>query len=285
MPHPVSSVLNSLSNRAAAADRDENSRLRQMRAGGDKSPGALSRPDQQARSRQALVPARRARAEQASLKSAAAEGPRGRRQKGGQRGSILGAFAGKLGGRVAPQPPSEAGSSSDGGGPEGGAPPQRVRKNSMDLGANTLKDKRHHAGMPDPWAVEREVLNAAVPGELARCMIQHDAAWKKRWDLWVALLIIYSVLMVPVKVGWSWSACIFEGDWWFDIIVDSCFALDIIFCFRTVAPLSAPPTAPAGAAPMAALPEFAPSASSVPVPTDSTDGEDNTLDQLMRALG
>ena len=39
-----------------------------------------------------------------------------------------------------------------------------------------------------------------------------------RWDLWIALLIIYSIIVVPVRVGFNWRACIFQFEWWIDVV-------------------------------------------------------------------
>ena len=49
----------------------------------------------------------------------------------------------------------------------------------------------------------------------------------------MAVLIVYSILLVPVRVGFAWRSCIFSTDWWWDVVVDLCFGIDIVFCFRT----------------------------------------------------
>ena len=53
------------------------------------------------------------------------------------------------------------------------------------------------------------------------------------WDGWIAVLIVYSVIFVPLRVGFAWRACVFQGDWWWDLFVDFCFAVDIAVVFRT----------------------------------------------------
>ena len=64
-------------------------------------------------------------------------------------------------------------------------------------------------------------------------MIRGDARWKTRWDVWIAVLIVYSIIIVPVRVAFAWRPCILQADWWWDLIVDTCFAVDIVLCFRT----------------------------------------------------
>lgn len=74
--------------------------------------------------------------------------------------------------------------------------------------------------------------SAKLP-KLPRLLIRPDAQWKTTWDIWVAVLIVYSILLVPVRVGFAWQSCIFSTDWWWDVVVDLCFGIDIVFCFRT----------------------------------------------------
>ena len=68
---------------------------------------------------------------------------------------------------------------------------------------------------------------------MPRLMIRGDARWKTRWDVWIAVLIVYSIIIVPVRVAFAWRPCILQADWWWDLIVDTCFAVDIVLCFRT----------------------------------------------------
>ena len=68
---------------------------------------------------------------------------------------------------------------------------------------------------------------------LPPCIIRPDNGWKKKWDICVGILIIYSIIVVPMRVGFAWRACIFSGEWWLDVVVDFCFAVDIILAFRS----------------------------------------------------
>ena len=47
-------------------------------------------------------------------------------------------------------------------------------------------------------------------------------------------MIVYSILLVPARVGFCMAVPgIFSTDWWWDVVVDLCFGIDIVFCFRT----------------------------------------------------
>lgn len=54
---------------------------------------------------------------------------------------------------------------------------------------------------------------------------------KVKWDLMVAVLILYSTLSVPFRIGFEETASLFWAV--VDAIVDVTFTLDIIVSFRT----------------------------------------------------
>jgi len=64
-------------------------------------------------------------------------------------------------------------------------------------------------------------------------IIDPHTPWKAFWDIWVALLIAYSVIMVPLRVCFSLRSCIFSADWTWELFVDCCFFADILLTFRT----------------------------------------------------
>ena len=78
-----------------------------------------------------------------------------------------------------------------------------------------------------------QLIAAGQPYSVPPWIINPSGRRKTAWDVWMALMIIYSVLVVPVRVGFAWRACIFQADWWWDFFVDGCFAVDIILTFRT----------------------------------------------------
>ena len=87
--------------------------------------------------------------------------------------------------------------------------------------------------LPSKSPQGKQIFEGAPFPKLPPLLIRPDTRWKTAWDLWIAVLILYSILLVPVRVGFAWRACIFSTDWWWDVVVDLCFSLDIILTFRT----------------------------------------------------
>ena len=71
-------------------------------------------------------------------------------------------------------------------------------------------------------------------------IIDPHTHWKSFWDIWVALLIAYSVIMVPLRVSFLLRSCIFAADWAWELFVDCCFFADILLTFRTALILDDP---------------------------------------------
>lgn len=60
----------------------------------------------------------------------------------------------------------------------------------------------------------------------------HPHAQKKvKWDLMVAVMIVYSTLSVPFRIGFDQPVGLFGTV--IDTIVDIAFAMDIVISFRT----------------------------------------------------
>merc|ERR1711871_386083 len=67
----------------------------------------------------------------------------------------------------------------------------------------------------------------------ARRVIPPSAPNKVKWDLWLAFLILYSVMTVPYRLGFNDPAPEMSFFWWFDWVVDVFFVLDMCAAFRT----------------------------------------------------
>jgi hypothetical protein len=125
--------------------------------------------------------------------------------------------------------------------PDAAASPRRVQPASRLFGSfnGSLLGGRPsatHADGSDAYDEPRPKGHLIVPGHrtvLPRWIINPTSRRKTAWDVWMAAMIIYSVLVVPMRVGFSWTACIFQADWWWDFFVDFCFAADIALTFRT----------------------------------------------------
>ena len=53
------------------------------------------------------------------------------------------------------------------------------------------------------------------------------------WDLFQVVLLSYVVVMVPYQAGFDESAALFSGLWWWELLVDTYFVVDIGLNFRT----------------------------------------------------
>lgn len=80
----------------------------------------------------------------------------------------------------------------------------------------------------------------SAPPSLSPCLIiLQNTRWlvhphskaKVRWDLMVAVMIFYSTLLVPFRIGFEEMAGVFGV--LVDVVVDIGFALDIALSFRT----------------------------------------------------
>jgi hypothetical protein len=57
--------------------------------------------------------------------------------------------------------------------------------------------------------------------------------FRVRWDMLVGALVVYSVLIIPLRFGFSVSYCFTEAPFIFDCVVDTFFAMDIVLNFNT----------------------------------------------------
>ena len=64
-----------------------------------------------------------------------------------------------------------------------------------------------------------------------RKLIHPQGYYKVRWDLYIGCLIIYSVLIIPIEIAFSGNA--FDNHFAWNTVIDVCFFIDIILCFRT----------------------------------------------------
>lgn len=65
----------------------------------------------------------------------------------------------------------------------------------------------------------------------ARCVFLPEGTFKRRWNLWIAILLIYTGIFVPLRIAFY-----DQVDLWVIIVecfVDLCFFCDIVFSFTT----------------------------------------------------
>ncbi|KAF0686235.1 Aste57867_21940 [Aphanomyces stellatus] len=76
-----------------------------------------------------------------------------------------------------------------------------------------------------------EIYHATAATESFHWMIHPNSNFRKIWDVYIALLVIYVCIMTPLYMGFTfldWSAFVVAEE-----VFDVCFALDMILSFRT----------------------------------------------------
>ena len=63
------------------------------------------------------------------------------------------------------------------------------------------------------------------------CVIMPDDKYKRRWNLWIGLLLLYTGIFVPLRVAFYDKAS--TGVIVMETIVDICFFVDIVLTFFT----------------------------------------------------
>jgi len=76
---------------------------------------------------------------------------------------------------------------------------------------------------------EQQQAEDAIPWGI----IKPNLTAKKRWDGLIATLILYSIIAVPLRIGFGVCMPLFSIEFYLDLCVDACFLLDIALCFRT----------------------------------------------------
>ena len=103
----------------------------------------------------------------------------------------------------------------------GGAEPELLRtKRKVAAGEN---------GAPDRYSIDEEDASALPQ----RGIINPGNGLKVRWDLLVGALIVYSVIIIPYRLGFAVEADVGGAFYWFDWAVDTVFVCDIVVNFRT----------------------------------------------------
>ena len=72
-----------------------------------------------------------------------------------------------------------------------------------------------------------------MPSMPSTCVVRPDNPAKVAWDSFVVLLIVYSIVVIPVRVGFTWQTTNFTAEWYAELAIDACFLTDIVLSFRT----------------------------------------------------
>ena len=63
--------------------------------------------------------------------------------------------------------------------------------------------------------------------------IHPEGKFRKTWDTFQAVLLIYVAISVPVRIGFNINNEYYSGEWFLELFVDAYFWCDILFNFRT----------------------------------------------------
>lgn len=104
-----------------------------------------------------------------------------------------------------------------------------------------LKDTARSSSDPSHFSshnLGKHRREAVLPGSTEATAIQNfrwvifpRATWKVRWDLWIGLIIAYSVVLVPYRIGFGIELDTWEQ--WLNYSFDMSFAVDVVFNFFT----------------------------------------------------
>ncbi|KAF0717076.1 hypothetical protein As57867_002507, partial [Aphanomyces stellatus] len=111
--------------------------------------------------------------------------------------------------------------------------------------ASLTPEQLMHKSMSNPrgkqlWAKVRENISVLVPPKEAvrvrrpltpPLMFDPDSDAKIKWDLALALCVVYTTCVVPVRISFSIEATGFASV--FETVIDVLFFIDIMFNFRT----------------------------------------------------
>jgi hypothetical protein len=137
---------------------------------------------------------------------------------------------------LASQPRATNGAPRQRGGAEAGSDPDSGRgvDSARRLGRRGSIDRAAVDGSTSQLSAALEADEAeavATKTKRCTCLIDPQNVWKLRWDLLIAIFIIFSVILVPLRLAFELEA---TGAWLgIDIFIDCCFAVDIIATFNT----------------------------------------------------
>lgn len=103
-----------------------------------------------------------------------------------------------------------------------------------------LKDAPRSSSEPNQVANERRGGMQHYEGthhisaeslQSSKWVIQPRSTWKVRWDLWIGVIIAYSVVLVPYRIGFGIELQHWEQR--MNYVFDSSFGIDVIFNFFT----------------------------------------------------
>ena len=99
-----------------------------------------------------------------------------------------------------------------------GSPSPRLQDIHRKFQKDTYNPRR-----PSNIEVDPKLITTNLP------TINPSAKWKLIWDLFIGILIFYSVVIIPYRIGFDVEAS--SGAQAFDGVIDTLFGIDLIMCF------------------------------------------------------
>ena len=79
------------------------------------------------------------------------------------------------------------------------------------------------------WKIAASTVETAMP-----CYLIHPTSRSKvMWDSWSVLILVYTVFLVPMRLGFDIEDFCPEPIWIFEAVIDSSFMLDLVLSFFT----------------------------------------------------
>eukprot|EP01043_Picozoa_sp_COSAG02_P055337 COSAG02_NODE_6402_length_3598_cov_12.565019_1_plen_574_part_10 len=79
----------------------------------------------------------------------------------------------------------------------------------------------------------RMLNQAEIDARRRRCFFTPDSMFRKTWDLMQALMLFYVALAVPLRIGFDITAKLHSFMFYFELLVDCYFYIDIFINFRS----------------------------------------------------
>lgn len=98
-----------------------------------------------------------------------------------------------------------------------------------------MTERRHKVkGSPSTVSEDDAEIVATPHSENLRVVrINPLSFYKRSWDIFLCLLLIYNAIVIPVMICFNIKETIYSGIFWINRCVDLCFLVDVIVCFET----------------------------------------------------
>ena len=146
-------------------------------------------------------------------------------------------------GRRSPSPVGAGADAAPAAGPSGLATPAPARTRGVSrsitrvLTGTPAPGKRKVMIKGDEGRGSKGALNADEGEEddpfKAKCLISPASNFRLRWDLLMLVLIMYNVIIIPVRICFEWEAVPADFLFWMETSMDFTFLVDVVLNFQS----------------------------------------------------